>query len=295
MKKKTIDVIIVSYNRVNDLKEALDSILFYKNDINKIFIIDNNSQDETKEWLLSINDKKITVIILDINMGVAGGRNIGIMRSTADIVMFIDDDAILNCKQVNPFKKVLENFEDHSLGIVAFKIINYYSNKILRHEFPFVDKNIDNQKPRRCAYYIGAGHAISRSVFQRSGLYPDDYFYGKEELDLSLKAINAGFEIVYEPSIEVLHKQSPTGRQTNDEKWKQVYRNRLVISYKYYPFIYAIISNILWFFKILLLSKSVFVPIAGYTRYLNVKHTLNKNKLTQKALLYIKRNSGRLF
>jgi GT2 family glycosyltransferase len=146
-----------------------------------------------------------------------------------------------------------------------------------------------------CAYYVGAGHAISKKVFEKCGVYPEDYFYGKEELDLSLRAINNDFKLVYNPSIEIFHKQSPKGRQKNDEKWTQVYRNRLIISYKYYPLVYKLISNTLWFIKILLITRSIKIPINAIKRYKKARSDLNKNILSTNAIEYIKKHSGRLY
>lgn len=293
---KKIDLVIISYNRLDDLQETVKNVLIYKNSLNKIFIIDNNSIDGTAEYLSRLNDDIFEIVLSKENLGVAGGRNLGIKRSDADILVFLDDDAIFNTQKGDPFLLVLNEFnENESLGIIAFKITNYYSKKVQRHEFPFVDKNISQDTKNICAYYVGAGHAISKEVFEKCGVYPEDYFYGKEELDLSLRAINNNFTLIYNPNIEVFHKQSPTGRQKNDEKWTQVYRNRLVISYKYYPFIYMIITNILWFLKIALISKSISIPINGYKRYLKVKNSLSRNILSKSAIEYIKKHNGRLY
>lgn len=293
---KKIDLIIISYNRLNDLKETIKNVLTYKKSLNKIFIIDNNSKDGTAKYLKSIDDNIFEMVLSKENLGVAGGRNLGIKKSDADILVFLDDDAVFNTQKGDPFLLVYDKFDKNKdLGIVAFKITNYYSKKVQRHEFPFVDKTIDKDTKKICAYYVGAGHAISKEVFEKCGVYPEDYFYGKEELDLSLRAINNNFTLIYNPIIEVFHKQSQTGRQKNDEKWTQVYRNRLVISYKYYPFVYKIITNTLWFIKIALVSKSITIPINGYKRYLKVKDKLDKNLLSSKSLEYIKKYSGRLY
>lgn len=293
---KKIDLIIISYNRLEELKETVINVLNYKNSLNKIFIIDNNSSDGTEKWLNSLSDDIFIKIFSKENLGVAGGRNLGIKKSNAEILVFLDDDAIFNIKKNDPFLLASSEFQrNKDLGIIAFKITNYYSKEVQRHEFPFVDKKIAQDVRKTCAYYVGAGHAISKDVFEKCGLYPEDYFYGKEELDLSLRAINNNFNLIYNPNIEVFHKQSPKGRQQNDEKWAQVYRNRLVISYKYYPFIYKITTNILWFLKILLISKSLNVPITGYKRFIKVKANLKKNLLSKKSISYIKKNSGRVY
>jgi len=291
-----IDLIIISYNRQEELEETIENVLLYRNSINKIIIIDNASVDNTKEMLEKYKqDVLFEIILSDENLGVAGGRNLGIQKSNADILVFLDDDAVFNVKE-NPFEIVRKDFLNNSkLGIIAFKIVNFYSNEIQRHEFPFVDKNINANKTQKCAYYVGAGHAIKKEVFIKCGLYPEDYFYGKEELDLSLRAINKGYELLYEAQIEVLHKQSPKGRMKNDEKWLQVYLNRLVISYKYYPFQYKIVSNFLWFLKIVKITKNITIPLLSIKKYLNKKKDLEQDIIKKQSIKYIKKYKGRLF
>lgn len=72
---KKIDLIIISYNRISDLKETVKNVLNYK-----IFIIDNNSSDGTNKWLSSLTDDIFSIVLSKKNLGVAGGRNLGIEK-----------------------------------------------------------------------------------------------------------------------------------------------------------------------------------------------------------------------
>ncbi len=67
-------------------------------------------------------------------------------------------------------------------------------------------------------YFVGCAHAIHRDIFEKTGYYPTNFFYGMEEYDLSYRAIDAGFDIVYDDRVIILHKESPLGRQTKKEK-----------------------------------------------------------------------------
>ncbi len=69
---KKIDLIIISYNRISDLKETVKNVLKYKKSLNKIFIIDNNSSDGTNKWLNSLTDDKFSIVLSKEDMGVAG-------------------------------------------------------------------------------------------------------------------------------------------------------------------------------------------------------------------------------
>lgn len=293
----TVDVIVISFNRKHELMECVDNVLQWRRDINQLIIVDNHSTDGTAEWLNSICDEKIQVVLSNTNLGVAGGRNVGISKSVADILVFIDDDAIFECS-FNPIAYIKQVFQDNNkLGIVAFKVVNFFSRTVHANEFPFTNKKISHDIARKSAYYVGAGHAIKSEVFATCGLYPEDFFYGKEELDLSLRSIISGYELYYTPSVVVLHKQAISGRMPNNKKWEQMYRNRLIISYKFYPFFLAVIANIVWFIKIAILSKSIIPPINGVKKFVYWKHTQKKSfcVMSQDNIKYIKDNYGRLY
>ena len=90
-----VDVVIATYNRANQISETLDNVLQYKDDINKIFVVNNNSEDNTKEVLKEFHDnEKIEIIHSPENLGASGGKNIGLKKSVADVAIVIDDDAI---------------------------------------------------------------------------------------------------------------------------------------------------------------------------------------------------------
>ena len=291
-----ISVIVITYNRKNELKECIESILNQTIIPDEIIIVDNSSNDGTDKLFLSgeINHPTIKYYKLDKNLGVAGGRNYGISKSNGDILLFLDDDAVIEPE--NAFEKVIAKFkEDPSLGVLAFKIINYYTKKIMSEEFPHKDKSLDPDKEFETTYFIGAGHAIKKEVFDKCGLYPDDYFYGMEELDLSFRILDMGYKIIYFPEIIVWHKKSFYGRITNKEKWINTLHNRMCIAYKYLPTIDFIISSLLWFAKVAIRSKSLAIPFLGVERFIFSKKEITKRQIKNETLKKIKELKGRIW
>ena len=74
-----------------------------------------------------------------------------------------------------------------------------------------------------------------------------------------------------------------------------MYKNRLVMSYKYLPFKYSLISNFLWFLKTLKDSRSIIIPLKAISEFLKSKNLLVKNTLSKNAIEYIKKYNGRLY
>lgn len=89
-----VSVNIPTYNRLEKLKQSIDSVLAqtYKNF--EIVIIDDYSLDGTKNYLLELSqkNKKVKYIRHLTNMGLANARNTGIKNSIGELIAFLDDD-----------------------------------------------------------------------------------------------------------------------------------------------------------------------------------------------------------
>lgn len=90
---KTIDVIMPNYNKSKFISEAIDSVInqSYKNW--KLYIIDDNSHDNSKKILQGYKKKKkIKIFFLKKNMGPAFCRNYGLKKSKSNFIAFLDSD-----------------------------------------------------------------------------------------------------------------------------------------------------------------------------------------------------------
>jgi GT2 family glycosyltransferase len=292
----TISVIIITYKRLRELKETIQSLQEEAEAWDELILIDNHSEDGTKAYgeELMAENAKIKFYSLTENLGVAGGRNYGVKQASGDVIVFLDDDAVF--AQKGYFSVIREKMEkDPAIGALAFRVINFYTGQMRTEEMPFTDKKLDMGVERLTSTFIGAGHAIRREVFENCGFYPEDYFYGVEELDLSFRIIDQGYRILYFPSVRVLHKQVNTGRVTNQEKWIMSYRNRMLTAYKYLPTKYVVGLGIVLFGKIAIRSRSITAPAEGLRRYRKARKVTDAHKIGREALGYLKSNYGRLW
>ena len=292
----TISVVVITYKRLTELQETMQQLLEEKTEYEEIILVDNHSEDGTYEYGTSLAEQETQVQFYSLpeNLGVAGGRNFAVEKAKGDVLVFLDDDAVFEEKGY--FQKIRQKLEaEPKIGALAFRIINFYTREMRTEEIPFTDKNLDMEQERLTSTYIGAGHAIRKEVFEKCGLYPEDYFYGVEELDLSFRIINAGYDILYFPEVKTLHKQVNTGRVTNQEKWIMSYRNRMMTAYKYLPWKYQIGLGMILFAKITILSRGISAPVQGLKRFQTAKGHTRKQRISKEAIAYMKKNYGRLW
>jgi len=85
-------VVIPSYNRINVLPRAVASVLEQDVSDIELIIVDDDSTDATRDWLTTLSDPRVTIILLPQRRGVSAARNIGINAARAPLVAFLDSD-----------------------------------------------------------------------------------------------------------------------------------------------------------------------------------------------------------
>lgn len=96
--KARVAAVIVTYNRLAKLKKTIEKTLSQTRPADVVYIIDNNSNDGTGDYLRSISSERnltLNIVHLPENIGGAGGFRQGILSSYiegADFIWLQDDD-----------------------------------------------------------------------------------------------------------------------------------------------------------------------------------------------------------
>ncbi len=131
-----IDVIMPVYNTpIKDLERALKSLERQINNEFLLYIIDDGSNDETKEYLDKYALNKDNIIVKHIpNGGVSNARNLGIEISSNKYIAFVDSDDTVEPSFIEESYKLME---DNNLDL----IVGGY-NEILNDEIVKVRKSL---------------------------------------------------------------------------------------------------------------------------------------------------------
>jgi len=197
-----VAAIIVTHNRAERLRRAIRSVRRQQPAAPALIVVDNGSTDHTAQ-VLQEECPDATVICLTRNTGCVVGSNIGAAAATQEVLFFLDDDSELAVDAVASATRLLLS-DDRSGAVVATVIENGVPVRVTQTPAPtFI--NICHQG------------AFRREAFISAGMYPADFFYGAEEMDLSLRLLDAGYDIVFDPGTVVFHACEPQSRRVFGE------------------------------------------------------------------------------
>jgi len=187
----------VTFNRIQEFKRALMSVLGQDYYPYEILVVDNGSTDGTGKM---IRDQFPQVIYLfsPSNLGCPEGRNLGIRKARGDWLFFLDDDAW--CEQDLLGKAVTRIQQCDPMTMVVMPQIQEWVNGHWVMRF-------SARKVVNIASFSGGVSLIHKNVFNKFGPYPNTH-YGAEEKYMAVQLLSNHYQIILDPSIVVYHKPS---------------------------------------------------------------------------------------
>ena len=270
--------------------------------LEEVIIVNNASTSDyskVESFLLSQEHIPFRYIHSAENLGVARGRNFALQQGRAPIIIMLDDDAELQHK--DSLVKLLQEFDQHNTerpkAIVSFKVLYYENMEMQVNALPH--KKFEEYKDKaffQTYYYAGGAHAIKREAMEKAGLYPEDFFYGMEEYDLSYRILEAGYSIVYSDKIVMLHKESPLGRTTKSEKLRMMWVNKTTVAWRYLPKKYFYSTAFMWSLEYL---KKTGLDISGFVKgwkqVLDIPSKEKKQRIGNTTIKYLRSVNARLW
>ncbi len=204
-----IDIIIPNYNKGDYLKECLDSVLnqTYKNW--KVYVIDDCSKDISKEILKKYNkEDKFNITFLNKNSGPAYCRNLGLKKSEAEYVAFLDsDDYWPKHKLEIQINEMLNNNYDFTYTDIKY----FFSDKIDNLKKTNLPKIYDFDKFLTQSTLSTSSILVKKSVINKiyfQNIKHEDYLF---KCDI-LRAGNLSFKIF---NTFVYYRINKTNRSSN--------------------------------------------------------------------------------
>jgi GT2 family glycosyltransferase len=246
-----VSVITLNYKEALLTNNSVRKLLKSKKVHFEILVIDNSCLNSEAETLKKIKDPRVQIHIMTQNLGCAAGYNYGVNHAKGKYVFILNNDTEI--KDSNALFK-MKNFmdENKNFGAIQPKIKSLSKPNYFEYAgaaggfmdyagYPFcrgrifqeVEKDrgqYDNAVPitwaSTCAFFS------RRDLLKKLGLFDPIYFAYAEEVDMSLKIWNSGYQVYFFPDTEVFHKGETAWKKVRGKKTYLIHRNHLFLYFK---------------------------------------------------------------
>ena len=231
-------VVIVNYNVKYYLEQCLCSLYRAIDNLSaEIFVVDNASVDDSEAYLTE-RFPRITYIYNKENVGFARANNQAIRQAKGEYVLLLNPDTVL---PEQTLEEALLFMDTHPcVGAAGVKMLTD-DGRFLRESkrgyptlaatfgklsglgklFPrskglggYYCNALDADAIHRVEVLAGAFMLLRRSALEKSGLLDEDFFMYGEDIDLSCRIEEAGYENYYLPYPILHYKGESTSKDT---------------------------------------------------------------------------------
>lgn len=210
----------------------------------EIAVVENGSGDNSLAQIMTAHPD-IRLIDAGANLGFAGGNNLVLRDCTADYVMLLNSDALVEAGTVDRMIAVLDS---HPLvGAVGARIVNAHDGADQDYpcRFPSFSAMIsralrgaehpaaERHGPISMERLHGAGMMMRGLLLHSVGLLDDGFFMYDEDVDWCIRARAQGWRLCLVPEARVLHHggassgRAPSGQRRRMEASPVAMRMRM--------------------------------------------------------------------
>jgi GT2 family glycosyltransferase len=250
-----LSVIIVSRNTRVLLEESLASVLADSNQLAvEVFVVDNASTDGSVERVCG-QFPQVCLIANSANVGFAKANNQALARASGRCVLLLNSDARLTPGSLAELVRLAD--DNPGAGIIGVKLVNPDGSfQAAWNRFPsplsawlepwgllpWLARNpyYPSAPPhlaleaRPCDWVGGACLLARAEAVRQVGYLDERFFLNSEEVDWCYRMHQAGWQVWYTPSVEVMHHGGASGNRKELSALVRLYRGKVAFIGKHY-------------------------------------------------------------
>ena len=225
-----VSIVIPVFNKLDLTRACVASIEAQPTAASfEILVVDNGSTDGTGDWLAAApRDGRLRAVASAKNLGFSRGCNLGAAHARGRYLLFLNNDMEVLPGWLDPMVRTLD--ADPDVGVVGARLL--FPDGTIQHAGVAVVDYVEETppiiggqhksyrkpgddpevlRPQVLQVVTGACLMIRPEVFAAAGGFDEGYWNGNEDVDLCLKAGEAGWLVVYRPESTVIHYESQSG------------------------------------------------------------------------------------
>ncbi|MBU2921647.1 glycosyltransferase family 2 protein [Winogradskyella psychrotolerans] len=259
--------VVVTYNRLPLLKETIEALINVGEGLDKVFVINNASTDNTHEFLSKLTKENALIeeYLMEENLGGSGGFYMGIKHAYDkgyDYIWIMDDDSIVTPDSLLPLKTAFKEVEN--VGFCCSKVV-WTDGDAHKMNIPEVSRMNDN----KISFFADPGYVnvnscsfvsvlIHRDIVKEVGYPYKDFFIWFDDVEYTKRIIKKGYKGLFSEKSIVIHKTLTNYAVDlyNCEKkdfWKMKYgiRNRTFMLKKHKDYAMLLLYTLRSFYRAL--------------------------------------------
>jgi GT2 family glycosyltransferase len=223
-----VSVVLLSYDRPQHLREALDSLLDQSYENLEITVVDNASPSSAEVARVVSRYGRVKLIQNSFNKGYAGGMNCGIAQAAGHYVYLTEDDIVL---ERDCIRRLVEYMDEHAAADLISPIIYNRTERTIRYaggdfvlggvyrKRVYGVGELDTgqfQQPFDVSYIDGATMFARTDFWRRFKGFREEYFMYVEAVELCARVRKSGRKMVVVPQAKVYHFD-PTEETPSEE------------------------------------------------------------------------------
>lgn len=223
-----VSIIIASWKTRELLRKCLQTVLASTGVAFEIIVVDNASGEGTVEMLESEFAGQIKLIKNDQNLGFAKANNQGLKEASGEYILFLNSDTEIKpdtlskslafmranprCGIMGP-KMVYPDGSPQSsvrrfptvwpILLMLLKVPKLWPHLKAIDNYLAVD--FDYSKQQEVDQVMGAFMLMPKSLVGQLKGFDERFFIWFEEVDLCLRVKRAGYQVIYNPEVEIVH------------------------------------------------------------------------------------------
>jgi GT2 family glycosyltransferase len=253
-----LSVVIVNYNVKYFLEQCLHSVQQATEGLKaEVFVVDNNSVDGSVGEI-SQKFPQIHIIENKENLGFSKANNQAIREAKGRYVLILNPDTVV---EEDTFKKCVAFMESHpDAGALGVKMINgkgeflpeskralptpmvsFYKMFGLSSLFPRSRRfgkyhlgHLDKEKTHKVEVLAGAFMFLRKETLDKTGLLDESFFMYGEDIDLSYRITEAGYNNYYFPETTIIHYKGESTKKGSLNYVKMFYQAMIIFAKKHF-------------------------------------------------------------